>query len=526
MNFKTLSSVALLSAGVSVALMVVRGFFAISFSEPLQLTTSGAEYESLFVIWKYIQGLPVYVDQTRIPFAGTYYNWLYYTFYGEAAGFVLGAFSLADAWLPTVTKLLTVTGAIAGTWASYRCFWHFGLGEDKTGRRLSFAFAVLLFFGPLMGFWAMATAPDIWALTFEVTAVFLFLRHYRSRPIKAVLLFCLFAYLAWSFKQIFVFSTGAVGLFLLIRRDWPPLVVLTVVMWFAWGLTLFMGSAEYIHTIVAFGGTAVELARYELVRNLLNLAVKIQPVLFLIAAAVVAVVTRPSIRDTLRAGFSRNNTDKPETAFALAFLGILIASVLAIPASAKIGASENYYFTLTFFLILGGLAWLRIARSQGDLPVWISGTMSLGWLGNLIAVGSVLVGLQGVLSTRYMHDGMTQTAECLKGQGLSKSLFIANSYLSLPWMVPAGQHFVIHYNYPRDRASGVPMQGGGVGGLIDDGYFETLVLPAGSKDGYDGSGLKRYRPRPQTCPGLQIYDRVDGPKHVPGRNQGGRSSKQ
>ena len=512
MNSKILSSVALLSAGMGVVLMAVRGYFAISFSEPLQLTTSGAEYESLFVIWKYIHGEPVFVDQTRIPFAGTYYNWLYYVFYGEITGAVQSALSLDDAWLPTVTRLLTLSGAGFGAWVSYRCFSELFLNESEHERPLALAFAALLFFGPLMGFWAMATAPDIWALALDVMGVFLFLRHYKSRPFKAILLFCLFAYLAWSFKQIFVFSSGAIGLFLLIRRDWQPLLILVVITWSAWGVTLALGSPEYVHTIVAFGGTTVEFARYELVRNLINLAVKIQPVLFLVVVTVITAMIKPSVRSALLAGFSGTEKRVPEMTLTLALLGVLITSLLAIPASAKIGASENYFFTLTFFLILAGLAWLRISLSQGNQMTWTFGAMSLGWLGNLVAVVSVLAGLQGVLSTQYMHDSMMATAQCLKRQELSESLFLSNSYLSLPWMVPAKQHFVIHYNYPMDRASGVSMEGGGVGGLIDDGYFATLVLPAGSKDGYDGSGLKRYRPRPQTCPGLKIYDRFDGLK--------------
>ena len=524
MNHKTLSFIALVSAGMGVLLMVVRGYYAISFSEPLQLTTSGAEYESLFVIWKYIQGQPVYVDQTRIPFAGTYYNWLYYAFYGEVAGFVLSTFSLADTWLPTITKLLTLTGATVGAGVSYRCFVDTGFSEDKNGRLLSFSFAAFLFFGPLMGFWAIATAPDIWALTFDIAAVCMFLRYYKSRPLKAVLLFCFFAYLAWSFKQVFVFSPGAVGLFLLLRRDWSRLFALVLVMWSAWGITLAFGSPDYVHTVVAFGGSTVDLARYELVRNLVNLAVKIQPVLFVVAVAVTAVVINPSITTALRAGFSGDKKNGPEMVFSLAFSGVLITSVLAIPSSAKIGASENYYFTLVFFLILAGLAWLRISVRTGKLPAWGYGAMTLGWLGNLVAVSSVLMGLQGTLSTRYMHDGMMAATECLNRQGLPESLFISNPYLSLPWMIPARQHFVLHYNYPLDRASGVAMEGGGVGGLIDDGYFATLVLSAGTKS-HDGSGLQRYRPRPQACQGMVIYDRMDGPEPAPSRAKGGSKPK-
>ena len=137
-------------------------------------------------------------------------------------------------------------------------------------------------------------------------------------------------------------------------------------------------------------------------------------------------------------------------------------------------ASPNYYFTLTLFLILASLAWLWIYIRQGYRRTWAFGDMSLGWLANLVAVGSVLTGLQGILSTRHLHASMTATVKCLKQQGLLESLFISSSYLSPPWMVPARQHFVIHYNHPMDRALEISMEGG-VGGLIDKGYFATLA---------------------------------------------------
>ena len=127
---RTVSYLALGAAGLGVLLIAVRGYYAISFSEPLQLVTSGAEYESLFVIWKYINGLTVYADHTRIPFAGSFYNWVYYFFYGEVTGAGLNHLSLGDAWLPTVTRLITAAGAVYGAWISARLFREFSAAGD------------------------------------------------------------------------------------------------------------------------------------------------------------------------------------------------------------------------------------------------------------------------------------------------------------------------------------------------------------------------------------------------------------
>ena len=74
-------------------------------------------------------------------------------------------------------------------------------------------------------------------------------------------------------------------------------------------------------------------------------------------------------------------------------------------------------------------------------------------------------------------------------------------------MTSAKQPFVLHLNYPFDLAAGIEMEGGGIGGLIDQGYFATLALDKGRKGHFDGSELKRYRSRPGDCAGLIIYDR-------------------
>ena len=208
MNFSKLASyIAIISALVCAVLFFARLYYAVSFFEPLQTSTSGAEYESLYVIWKYINGMTIYSDHMKIPFAGTFYNWLYYVFYGELTGGILAALDLADSWIPTITKLITVAGTFVGVGITYLTF---GLiASNETGAplwpALKASFAIFLFMGPLVGFFGMAAQPDIWAMVFDVSAVYVFIRFFALRPLVAVTGFCLLAYIAWSFKQIFVF---------------------------------------------------------------------------------------------------------------------------------------------------------------------------------------------------------------------------------------------------------------------------------------------------------------------------------
>jgi hypothetical protein len=203
---KIVSDIALGTAGLCLLLMAARGYYGISFHMPLQLMTSGAEYESLYVIWKYVNELTVYADHTRIPFAGSFYNWLYYYFYGEATGIILKLFSLNDVWLPTITRLISITGAIYGAWITRKLFCLFLPISSNFLNKIGLALAILIFLGPLMGFFGIATQPDIWGFALDVTAIYLFLRFYEERPLFGVILFCLFAYLAWGLEDALYFN--------------------------------------------------------------------------------------------------------------------------------------------------------------------------------------------------------------------------------------------------------------------------------------------------------------------------------
>lgn len=497
---RAVSRLALAGAGLCLALMAVRAFHAISFAEPLQAPTSGAEYESLFAIWKYVHGLTVYADHTRIPFAGSFYNWLYYVFYGEIASAVLAALSLGDAWLPTVTRLITLGGIVFGAWMASRTFLALSDPGDRDFRNLGRAFAVLVFFGPLMGFFGMATQPDIWGFAFDVTAVYFFLRFYNARPATAVMLFWAFAYLAWGFKQIFVFSTGAVGLFLLLQRDWRMFALLAGLSVLGWSITLAVGSGQYARNMLSFGGVSVVLDSAQLVRNIGNVAVKILPLLFGIAGLGWAVATNLKTR----ARVAEAILGTPGGAARFAAIAVVVTGVLVLPASAKLGAAENYYFMLSFFLALLLLALLSAAAKAGQ---WPAAALALGWLLHIAAVALVLAGVVGTLSPKATHAELTGLRDCLVGKNLARPLFIAHPYLSLPWMVPANRHFVIHGNYRWDRERGTEMEGGGIGGLIDRGYFATIAVPVVP---YDGSTLKRYKPRGDACGDFKIYERIGG----------------
>lgn len=496
---------AVIGAGLGVVLMAVRAFHAISFSEPLQLTTSGAEYESLYAIWKYLNGHSVYADHTRIPFAGSFYNWIYYAFYGEITRLIMAAFSLGDDWLPTVTRLITMSGIVYGAWISARLFMALVARGNDDMERLGLAFALLLFFGPLMGFFGMATQPDIWGFAFDVTAVYFFLRFYDAQPAVAVLLFWLFAYLAWGFKQIFVYSTGTVGLYLLLRRDWRMVAMLTVVSVLGWSVTLSIGSDQYVKNVLLFGGVSVVLDWAQFVRNVGNVTIKLLPLLLGFAGIAATMATNRGFRLRVAEAVSVAGGWTAGGVLRFAAVGVVVTGVLVLPASAKLGAAENYYFMLSFFLALLLFANLAASAQSGIWPMPVTLALSAGWLLHVTAIALVLTGIAGILSPRNLHTSLTGLRDCLAAKNLTKPLFVAHPYLSLPWMIPADQHFVIQTNYRWDRQRRIEMEGGGIGGLIDRGYFATIAVTGVP---YDGSALRHYLPRGEACGEFEIYDRV------------------
>ncbi|CAA7621657.1 hypothetical protein [Magnetospirillum sp. UT-4] len=467
-----------------VVLMAARAWFVFATPEPPQALTSGAEFESLFAVWKAVHGRPVYIDQTRIPFAGSYYNWIYYTLYGGFARTVLGLLGLGDAWIPAVCKLFTLAGALGGLGLSWALASRVAPHSRPATAALGAAGFVLVFLGPLMGFWAIATAPDIWALTFDAASVLVFLHLYGRMPRRAVLAFAVLAYCAWGMKQVFVYSTGAVGLFLLSRRDWTGVFLLTAAMVSAWGATIAVGPPDYVR-MVFFGGSQVILDPATAVRNMANFAVKCLPLLAG-AAAAAAILGRRIGRH-------------PE--LLLPALGIGVSAVMAGVASAKLGAAENYFFTTSFHLAL--FVWAALAHVR-DLPPQVAWTVGLGWLGTGAAVTAVLAGLAGNVSMRSFHDNAVAAARCIGTR--PGPVYVTSPALALPWLVPSEPAFVLHWNYPLDRAAGVAMEGGGVGGLIGSGYFATLIAdPATIR--IDGAEILEHYRQTAECGPLAVFSR-------------------
>jgi hypothetical protein len=502
-NQRNFTGVAVVGAALCLVLLGLRLASAISFAGPLQLVTSGAEYESLFGIWKQTQGLPVYNDRFEAPYNAVMYNWALYKVYGTVSGMVLKTLSLGDAWLPTVGRLFSLLGVAVGTAAAYMAFAKALEARDGTLKILAGAFAVFVMAGPLMGFFSITVTSDIWALTLEVLAAVLFMTLYPGGRWRAVVVAAVLAYLAWSFKQTSIYTSGAIGLFLLLRRDWGPMFIFSGLMIGAWSATLLLGDPQYVFNIL-LGDYPLVYSIKRLARNLGNFAVKSGPSLFLLTALAVAVLpSRPRRQAMWR---------KDWVVFGLS--GSLTTTLVSIPISSQSGGAENYYFSLSFFLSFLALAALsELLCPEGPAPntalrpVMAAG--ALGWGTLIAALVLVLTGFTGVIDVRGQHTAYMGKKACI--EGLPQPLFVYDSYLSLPWMTPGAEPYVLSYAYERDRARGKEFEHGGIGGLVGKRHFAAIIMRQGvSLDKLDGTTLAGYTAQARTCAGMTIFLRDDG----------------
>ncbi|HRE33216.1 MAG TPA: hypothetical protein PLD88_14660, partial [Candidatus Berkiella sp.] len=85
-------------------------------------------------------------------------------------------------------------------------------------------------------------------------------------------------------------------------------------------------------------------------------------------------------------------------------------------------------------------------------------------------------------------------------------VFVINHYGALPWMNACPNTFVLAYNYWSDRQMEIPFEHNGIGGLIEQGYFNALILPAPVTDEFDGANLQAFK-RQESCEGYAVFTR-------------------
>jgi len=475
-----------LAVVAAAVLLLVRAQSAISFAHPLLVVTSGAEEEGVMGILRAMDGA-AYVDPFLSPFNATYYNWVFFYSYAAIIGGIKGALGLGVEWVPTIGRFLGLA-SVALCWTmSAMAMLRANPAAGPAARRHNQLLAAWLAIGPLTGWWAISLNPELWATAMSEASVVVMLAWYERRRLPAIILAGLLSVAAWSFKQSYVYMSLALALFLLLRWDWRGIIVLAVVHVLGVFPPLLLGSPEYRSIMLAWTGS--DFALWQLWRNVLNVGSKTLPVL-LGAALTVPLLLR--WRDLRR-----------DTPLLMAVCGV-VATLPIIPASAKVGAAENYTFLQIFFLAL--LAARAVVRLEAaGWPRRPSLALAGTWAAEAVAVTLVVFGIGGFNSVRQMDAHYRAQRDCIAH--LPAPMYSLDPYLQLPWMFPHGPRFVLAYQYFMERGHGRWFEHNGVGGLLNEGWFASIAAPATLGEAFDGGTFDRYERRPGECAGLKIYFR-------------------
>ncbi len=191
----------------------------------------------------------------------------------------------------------------------------------------------------------------------------------------------------------------------------------------------------------------------------------------------------------------------------LALSGIVVATLLTVPAGTQTGASEQYYFALTYFLALAAATAISMLIGEDIRPLgWATGLASAAWLAVSMTIIAVFLGLVGRLDLGDQHRNWTAQARCLTT--LPRPLFVNSRALSLPWMIPGNTPYVLSFYYELDRAHGRRFTGDGIGGAISRGEFATIAVSGETvPESLDGASLADYSPLPGYCPEISVLIR-------------------
>ena len=292
--------------------MIVRWFAA--FREGPYVFTSGWEWESLFAIWKWMHGEKVFADPFEPPFAVSSYNWLFYWTYGAFASGVISLLGLEPSALPSVARFLTVLLTLTSGILVYALLAPLNLLSRIAG-------SVVIALNPLIGFWSVTTRPDIAALVCDLAGLWCVKNAGRSGFVWLIPAWASF-YGAWAFKQSFVAALTAACLYLFISGSRKQALLLGGGTAIAFAATLALGDTDYRYALL-WSQAGTWLSASVAFHNCAWAFLKAP--LFPLGLISILVSVRKIHLDLL------------------ALTG-LVSFALMLPASGKIGASDNYFF--------------------------------------------------------------------------------------------------------------------------------------------------------------------------------------
>jgi Dolichyl-phosphate-mannose-protein mannosyltransferase len=418
-------------AGAACASLMIVRWFAV-FRDGPYVFTSGAEGESLFAIWKWMHGEKVFAYPFDQPFAISYFNWMFYWTYGAFASGVSYLLKLEPSALPSVARSLTVLLTLVSGVLVYALL-------DPLDLLRRIAGSVVVALNPLIGFWSVTTRPDIAALVCDLAGLWCVKKADRSGSIWLMPALVAF-YGAWAFKQSFVAALTAACLYLFISGRRKQAFLLGGGSAIAFGATLAFGDADYRYALL-WSQSGMWLSASVAFHNCLWAFLK-APLFTLGLVSILASIRKVHLN-------------------LLALTG-LISFALMLPASGKIGASDNYFLESA------------AACSVIFLLACSERRVFAGAFAQIVPVGLIFAGLTGLPAAKPEPELalLKQTLAEMTGP-----VIVTTGDGNLPWFQEKPPHFLLASTYGVDRLRRKLFAFDGVAGMIRTGLIKVLVCP-------------------------------------------------
>jgi len=427
------------------------------------LFTTDLEEEALFALWNAFHGGAVYPEPFRIPYQGVYFNWLFYTVYGSGVRFLAPMWGDIGVSLPAAARCVSIV--ISGGTIAVASL----LLVELMGRRRFHAVPVAMVSAavwcPLFSFYSLTARPDLGALLCDLIGLSVFWRWGRSGPSLGLIAAVIACYASWAFKHSSIIGAGSIVLYLLSERRWLRSVSFGAGFSALIVATLVGGGSFYRYWII-FSQRNCDILPALALENF-GKACMLSP--FLVAGIFAAASPLP-----WRMSWHRL---LPRDRFTRIWFLVSLISMLAM--SMKGGAGLIYFLppTLAAVMLLGvRLADVREIPAAGRnlvaLVVLAGICQVVGTVAVLAGAGTIF-GDAGEVSRRDQDARFRALRAAL--DTLDGPVFVDERSANVPWIQPHPPNFVYATTYTLDRAAGVPFERGGIGGLIGEGFFQTIV---------------------------------------------------
>ena len=376
--------------------------------------------------------------------------------------------------MPTLVRILTFIFTLVSTFFLILIF---HIKEKKLNFYLFF-FASFILLGPLTGFFAISSRPDISALMFEVICIYYFLKNIDYLTTKKIFIISCLLYLGWACKQTHIITILSIPVFLIYKKNISSVVKLTLFLSSKIFLTIFIGGRQYIENITFINGP-LEYSFSHFINGVFFFSLKTIPIFFLLFILLYSFQNR-KVRN-------KYIFDNDIQLFSL--IGIIFSTINFIQFF-QTGSSVNYFYIPTIYISIFIIpVFKKITNRKQFYNHYEKNFFSTSLLLQSLAILAILFGIKGTI-TPFYYDKVEQYAKCVKF--VKGPVYTHHNYLRMPWITPSKNPIITTHWY-EVKNKNVNFKNTEIYQLIKKGFFETIILADSDLSAFDSSKYALYK---------------------------------